>query len=234
MNAWDDPRIQKGFRAQLDQRRARMASGEVPIGWKVGFGAPAALEKLKLSAPLVGFIMQKALLPSGATTSIQGWHKPVGEPEIAVYLGRDLKAGGGRDEARQAIAALGPAVELADMDRSPDDVEAVLTCDIFQRHVVLGPRDGSRAGIRLEGLSGRVTHSGKDIQVPADLESNIGNIVDIVRHVADVLGAFGETLRAGEFIITGSVTPPLFLHASESEVTFLLNPIGDVAISFAL
>jgi 2-keto-4-pentenoate hydratase len=233
MNAWNDPRIQKGFRAQLAQRRARMASGEVAVGWKVGFGTPAALEKLNLSAPLVGFIMQKALLPSGSSASIRGWHKPAAEPEIAVYLGADLEAGRGQDEARHAIAALGPAIELADVDGPTDDVEAVLSCDIFQRHVVLGPRDGTRSGIRLEGLSGRVTRSGKEIQAPADLESNIGKIVDIVRHVADTLGAFGETLRAGEFIITGSLIPPLALDASDGELVFLLDPVGSVAIRFS-
>src|SRR5262249_59649998 len=114
------------------------------------------------------------------------------------------------------IAALGPAIELADIDGPGDDVESILAGDIFQRHVVLGPRDPSRAGIRLDGLRGRVMRSGKDIAVPADLESNVGEIAGIVRHVADTLGAFGEALRSGDVLITGSVTPPLLLERSDS------------------
>ena len=46
----------------------------------------------------------------------------------------------------------------------------VLAGDIFQRHVILGPRDAMRSGARLDGLKGRVTRSGQDVPVPADLE----------------------------------------------------------------
>ena len=45
-NAWDDPRIARGMQKQLGQRRARIAAGEKPIGWKVGLGAKAAMERL--------------------------------------------------------------------------------------------------------------------------------------------------------------------------------------------
>ena len=82
MHAWEDPRVQRGLRAQLADRRARMDAGELPVGWKIGFGAPAAMEKLKTSGPLIGFLMQKALLPSGAVASLKGCSKPVAEPEI--------------------------------------------------------------------------------------------------------------------------------------------------------
>ena len=46
-NAWDDPRIARGMEKQLAQRRARIAAGEKPIGWKVGLGAKAAMERLQ-------------------------------------------------------------------------------------------------------------------------------------------------------------------------------------------
>ena len=62
--------------------------------------------------------------------------------------------------------------------------------------------------------------------MPADLESNIGRIVDIVRHVADVAAALGDGLRAGQFIICGSLTPPMFLEPGERGVDFALAPIG--------
>ena len=45
---WDDPRVARGMKAQLEQRRERIAAGEKALGWKVGFGAPAAMGKLKI------------------------------------------------------------------------------------------------------------------------------------------------------------------------------------------
>ena len=62
------------------------------------------------------------------------------------------------------------------------------------------------SGARLDGLKGRVTRSGTDVPVPADLETNIGEMINIVRHVADVAAAVGGGLRAGQFIICGSLT----------------------------
>lgn len=173
-----DPRIARGMDAQFRNLRARREAGEKQIGWKVGFGAPAAKQRIKIDAPLVGFLMQRAVLPSGATVSLKGWTKPVAEAEIAVHMGKDLPAHSTPDQVKAAIAALGPAIELADMDSPIDDVEGVLSGDIFQRHVIVGPRDDSRAGVRLEGLSVHVNCSGNDIPAPEDLEINIGPIVE--------------------------------------------------------
>lgn len=229
----DDPRIAAGMRAQMELRRTLLDGGAKQIGWKVGLGAPAMQVKCNLTAPIVGFLLDRAELASGATVSLAGWHKPVAEAEIAAYLGRDLAAGAGRDEARAAVVALGPAIELADADGPMDDVRAVLAGDIFQRHVILGARDPARAGVKLDGLAGRVSRSGTDVPVPAELEANIGNIVDIVRHVADVAGAVGGGLRAGQFIICGSLTAPMFLEPGERGIDFALTPIGGVSVRFA-
>ena len=227
-----DPRIGPGMRAQMALRKARLDAGAKQIGWKVGFGAPAAQVNLRLSKPLVGFLLDAALLDSGATVSRAGWQKPAAEAEIAAYIGRDLPAGASRDDARKAIEAIGPAIELADIDCAMDDVQAILSGDIFQRHVILGPRDIMRSGARLDGLKGRVTRSGQDVPVPRDLETNIGDIVNIVRHVADVAAAVDDGLRAGQFIICGSLTAPMFLNAGESGVDFDLQPIGAISVRF--
>src|ERR1041384_6517293 len=116
MNAGDDPRIARGMEKQFAKRKARIAAGEKPLGWKVGLGAPPAMERLKIKAPLVGFMMQSSLVPNAGTVSFAGWTKPVAEPEIAVHLGMDLPGGADRAATIAAVAALGPAIELADLD----------------------------------------------------------------------------------------------------------------------
>lgn len=228
-----DARIGAGMRAQMALRKQRLDEGAKQIGWKVGFGAPAAQVKLRLNRPLVGFLLDRAELASGATVSLSGWTKPAAEAEIAAYIGQDLPAGATRDEARKAIAAIGPAIELADVDLDAEDVAGVLAGDIFQRHVILGPRDIMRSGARLDGLNARVTRSGQDVPAPRDLQTNIGDIVDIVRHVADVAAAVDDGLRAGQVIITGSVTAPMMLEAGEREVEFVLSPIGAISVAFS-
>jgi 2-keto-4-pentenoate hydratase len=228
-----DPRIAEGMRAQMALRQTLLDGGAKQIGWKVGLGAPAMQAKCNLTAPIVGFLLDRAQLSSGAEVSLAGWHKPVGEAEIAAYIGRDLPAGADREDVRRAITALGPAIELADPTTPMDDVQAALAGDIFQRHVILGPRDPMRSGARLDGLKGRVTRSGLDVPVPTDLETNIGELVNIVRHVADIAAAVGGGLRAGHVIICGSLTPPMFLDAGERGIDFELSPIGSVSVRFS-
>jgi 2-keto-4-pentenoate hydratase len=233
MNPWDAPLIKKGMAAQLEKRRARIAAGEKPLGWKVGLGAPATMQKMGLQAPLVGFLMQRALLLSGSTASLAGWTRPVAEPEIAVRMLRDLAGGASADEALAAIKDIFPAIELVDMDpiATPDNLDAVLAGDIYQRHVVLC--GNTRAGGATTGLTSRLFRGGQEASSTTDPEALTGKLPSIVAHVANTLAAFGETLKAGDVIITGSITPPVILEPDETDFGHALDPIGEVSVNFS-
>jgi 2-keto-4-pentenoate hydratase len=233
MNAWDDPRIARGMGTQLAVRRARIAAGEKPIGWKVGLGAPPAMERLKIKAPLVGFMMERSLIPNGSIVSFAGWTQPVAEPEVAVYMGQDLAGGANRDATIAAIAGVGPAIELADLSPPPADVEVALAGNIFHRHVILGACDTARAGAKLDGLTGHVFRRGALAARQDDVQQLIGEMIGIVAHVAGTLEASGEKLRAGDVIITGSIVPPPFIEPDETEFTYALEPIGGLSVRFA-
>lgn len=215
------------MRAQLARRRERLEAGETPLGWKVGFGSPASLERLGLAGPLVGFLVKEACVFSGAQVSVGGWAKAVAEPEVAVHLGAGVPGGSGLEEARRAIAALGPAIELADVSFPADDVERILAANIYHRAVVLGPRSEAGAGGAVAGLIPRVYRDGREWASTTEPEALTGPLVQIVRHIADVLAACGEELRAGEVVIAGSVVPPLDVAAGES-LRFELAPLGAV------
>ena len=228
----EDPRIRRGMKRQLAHRQERLAAGERALGWKVGFGAPAALQKLSIKAPLVGHLFASAVRDSGATVSLAGWCKPVAEPEIAVHVGSDLAAGADRALAAAAIAGISPAIELADLDRPPEDVEQILAGNIYQRAVIVAPCDRSRAGGSVDGLRGRVVRNGRDFAETGDPQALTGDIIDFVRHVAATLEGCGERLRAGQIIITGSIVPPLFVAADE-DILFELDPLGSLSVRFA-
>src|SRR5688572_21614037 len=144
------------MRRQYELRKKKLDTGAKQIGWKVGLGAPAALERCRLTKPVVGFLLDTAQLEPGATISLNGWIKPVAEIEIAATMACDLAANADDATVRAAIGALGPAIELADLDSAMDDVEGLLARDIWQRHVIVGAKDTSRAGAKLEGLTGKL------------------------------------------------------------------------------
>ena len=232
MNMWEDPRIVRGMQAQAAMRQKRLAAGDRLIGWKVGFGAPALLERLRISGPLIGFLTENVRVPSGGSVSFAGWLKPVIEPEVAVYIGRDVPAGADRDTAAAAIAGISPAIEVVDFDEPPDDPERILGHNIYQRHVVLGAPGTARAGSASDGLTCRILRRGAESARTTDPQANTGEWITIVQHVADMLAAFGGGLKAGEFIITGSVVPPLTIERDEDGVTFEADPIGGVSLRF--
>ncbi len=229
----DNPLIKKGLAAQLAKRRELIAAGQKPLGWKVGLGAPAAMQRLGLAAPITGFLMQRALLLSGSTVSFDGWTKPVAEPEVCVRMASDLGGNATADSAAAAVKEILPAIELADFDPPPtvDNLEQVLAGDVYQRHVVLC--GNTRPGASIAGLTSRVARRGVEFASTSDLEALTGKILDVVAHVANVLAANGERLRAGEVIITGSITPPIMVEADEPGLSHALDPIGEVSVNFA-
>jgi 2-keto-4-pentenoate hydratase len=201
--------------AALELRRERLAAGDAPLGWKVGFGTPEAFEKLGTSAPLVGFLLRSALAPSGSAYSLDGFGHPALEPEVAVRMGE-----GG------VPAALGPAFEIADVEPSAD-VERILAGDIFQRCVVLGPMADR---VSLEGASALLAVNGEQTRVE-DPEVLPGAIADLLAHVSELLPQFGERLRPGDIVITGSIVPPLQIGPGD-QVEYELGGVGSVSISF--
>jgi len=231
-NYIDDPRILRGMEKQLKLRQDRLNAGEKSIGWKVGFGAPLSMQKLRLERPLIGFLTDKVLLPSASSVSIAGWTKPAMEPEVAVYMGKDLHAYADLETTRHAIASLGPAIEVADVHFVPEDVEVILADNIFNRHVILGKADSSRAGGQLTGLVGYVSHNGQELPPVTDLQALTGNTIELVQHVANTLSVFGETLQVGDVIITGSIVPPISVVANDS-VSYTLEPIDSQSVIFS-
>jgi 2-keto-4-pentenoate hydratase len=232
MNLWEDPRAQRGMQAQRELRRKRLAAGDKLIGWKVGFAAPAMLELFKVTGPLVGFLTQNVRIQPGGSVSLAGWTKPVAEPEIAVHIGRDVGRGADRATATAAIAGISPAIEIVDLNEPPQDPERILSHNIYQRHVVIGGSGPARPGAGSDGLTCRVIRRGGEIARTSNPQAATGDWIGIVQHVGNMLDAFGERLQAGQFIITGSVVPPLAIEAGEEGIAFEVDPIGGVAVRF--
>ena len=221
--------LTSGLIGQLELRSDLISHGHRPIGWKAGFGAPPWRQRFKTDGPLVGFMTDATLLDDGDDIDISGWARPVAEPEIAAYLGSDLVPGSGHDGTRAAISAIGPAIELADIDPPPESVHEILVGNIFHRGVVLGPSDPRRTGADLTGLEGRVRLDGREQARTDRLEDLTGGVVEVVSHLSDLLAGQGEMIRAGEVIICGSVVPPVDLFPGMT-VEFELHPMEPITL----
>ncbi len=220
--------VAAGMAVQAAERQARIAAGERPIGWKLGFGTPAALAKFALTGPLVGYMMEKSVIASGGEADLTGWVKPVAEPEIAVRIGADVADGAAFTSA--AIEAFAPAIELADLFFPPEDAEKILAHNIYHRSVLTGAFRPAGAGFDWSRLRGTVRRNGEAHASVEDVEANTGRFVEILRICADTLAAGGEQLRKGDVVILGSVVPPIFLAPDDTEVAFEIADAGRVSV----
>jgi 2-keto-4-pentenoate hydratase len=203
--------IETGTEAMLTRRREILAQGAEPLGWKVGFNVPEVQQKLGIDAPLAGFLTTDSLIEDE-------WdeYPVVVESEVAVEIGDDGRS----------IAALLPALELADPPDLDLETEQILAGNIFHRAVAFGPRvETAEPGAARILVNGEEKHS-------IDAERTGANLEAMVEAVAARLEAAGEELRAGERIITGVLAPPH--EAQEGDTVRLeLEALGSVELRFS-
>lgn len=148
-------------------------------------------------------------------------------------MAQDLRGGTSPDAATAAIKEILPAIEIADLDppSTPDNLDVVLEGDIYARNVVLC--GNTRFGGSIAGLTSRAIRRGAEMSSTGDPEALTGRIPELVAHVANMLDAFGERLKAGDIIICGSITPPVMIEPDEVEFGHVLDPIGEVSVRFS-
>jgi 2-keto-4-pentenoate hydratase len=205
--------VERGTAALLTRRREILAQGAEPIGWKVGFNVPEIQEKLGIDRPLAGFLTSDGLLEDGSE-----WDDlpVVVESEVAVELGPDGRS----------IAALLPALELADPPDLDLGLEQILAGNIFHRAVAFGPRVETP-----EPGAGRILVNGEE-QHALSAERTAANLEAMVEAVAGRLADAGEELQPGDRIITGILAPPHTAQPGDS-VRLELETLGAVELHFA-
>jgi 2-keto-4-pentenoate hydratase len=203
--------VERGTAALLTRRRELLAQGAEPIGWKIGFNVRETQERLGIDAPLAGFLTTDSLVEGD-------WdeYPVIVESEVAVEVGPDGRS----------IAALLPALEIADPPDLDLPVEQILAGNIFHRAVAFGPRvETSEPGAARILVNGEEQHT-----VPAERTGE--RLEAMIEAVAGRLAAADEELRPGERIITGIIAPPH--EASPGDTVRLeLESVGSVELRFS-
>lgn len=222
-----DARVLAGLPAQLARRAELLADGASPVGWKVGFNIPAVQEAFGIAVPISGFLTTATLVPAGASHSLAGATQPMAEPEFAIHIGAELAPDCEPAAAANAIAGLGPAIEVADVHPPSTDLTEIVATNVYHRAVLLGE---AVAGGSIEGVRARVTFNGEPFGDVDPLEATL-DPVEAVRLIARTIGAGGERLRPGDVIIAGTLVPPPVVSPGD-ELVLDLGPLGSLSLAF--
>ncbi len=219
--------------AAAQRALAQQMGADPPGGFKIGATARRMQAHIGLSGPMGGFMPDAGLYPSGITLKRADFQNPGVECEIAVRLGRDLPPGPcSPEQARAAVGELFAAIEVVDnrySDLADLGTPTIIADQVFHAAAVLGEPFPGWQELDLPGLAGRMSIDGtvRDEGVGADL---LGDPMRCLAWLAGsaVSAAFGGLL-AGQVVLLGSVTPPVWLaRAAAVEVAF--PPLPEVVL----
>jgi 2-oxopent-4-enoate/cis-2-oxohex-4-enoate hydratase len=225
--------LAEAYQVQDRLRDALVARGESVIGWKAGFTARSAQAMFQVTEPVSGFLLASGVFPSGADVPLARFAAPGIEAEVAFVLGEDL-AGPGITAPRALLATRGalPALELVDFRHAGKPAGTDIVADgVYASGIVLGgaltavgAMDLALEGLVLE-LNGAVAATNTAAEV-------MGSPANALAWIANHLGARGLKLRAGDIVMTGSVSAVLRPKAGDT-VRATFTRLGSVGVRFA-
>jgi 2-keto-4-pentenoate hydratase len=220
--------------AAVQRALAHRAGAPSPGGFKIGATARRMQEYLGLNGPAAGFMAVGDVHRSGASLKFADYLRPGVECELAVRLAHDLPPGPCTPEqAAAAVGELVAAIEIVENrygELTALGTPTLIADQVFHAAAVVG--DAGTQDWRsfdMATLRGRLVVDGhqRDEGVGADL---MGHPMNCLAWLAgsSVAAAF-DGLKAGQVVMLGSVTPPVWLTAPAS-VTVEFAPLPPVAI----
>ncbi len=196
----------------------RVARGERPVGWKVGFTNRTIWDEYDVHAPIWGPIYDSTIEPvhNGlATCRAALFCEPRIEPEIALRLARVPDPQMDDRALLGCVDAIAHGFEIvqslfANWRFAASDTVAGCALHGGYRHGPFVAVDGAQADEWCEKLSQfRITLSCDDVVIDEGGADNIlGGPLHVLRHLAQGLAGnpHGWELRPGDIISTGTVT----------------------------
>src|SRR2546422_454383 len=225
--------LDEAYDVQDRVRQALVARGERVIGWKAGFTSRATQQAFATDRPVCGFLLGSGVYASGAEVPASGFVGLAVEAEVAFVMGRALAGPGVTPpQALLAIEGAVPALELIDFRYAgkPTAIDAVAD-GVLAKAIVLGAplTDVTHLDLALEGLVYEVNGAIVATNTAAEV---LGSPINSLAWIANHLGARGLGLRAGDVVMTGSVSVLLRPKAGDT-VRARFTRLGSVSARFA-
>ncbi len=202
----------EGYRIQ---EKLAEISGQHVSGWKIAATSAAGQAHIAVDGPLAGRLLDKRVLPDNSTIPLHGNLMRVAEAEFAFRLGDDLRRRG-RDysveEVMDAVEGLHVAIEVPDSrfeDYTAVGAPQLIADNACACWFILGaPADpGWR---KLDLAQHKVDGYRNGDRVTTGIGANVlGDPRLALTWIANELNRFGDELRAGQVVTTGTCIAPI-------------------------
>lgn len=230
----EDISIDDAYHISLRMLERRQATGARVIGKKIGVTSKAVQSMLNVHQPDFGYLTDDMVFNSGEVMPIsERLIAPRAEGEIAFILKKDLMGPSVTNaDVLAATECVMPCFEIVDSRIKDwniaiqDTVADNASCGLF----VLGEEAVSPRKVDLVTCGMVVEKNGAIISTGAGAAA-LGSPVNCVAWLANTLGEFGISLKAGEVILSGSLVPLEPVQAGDS-LRVDIGGIGSASVRF--
>ncbi|HMO47756.1 MAG TPA: 2-oxo-3-hexenedioate decarboxylase [Rubrivivax sp.] len=223
---WDD-----AYAIQDEIRRRKEARGQRTVGLKAGLTSFAKMKQMGVDTPVFGFVSDYMARPDGGEIRSSELIHPKVEAEICIVTKAPLRGPG--CHAGDVLAATDfvlPAVEIID-SRYRDfkfDLKSVIADNTSAARFVAGSRMRAVDELDLRTLGVVLEKNGRIVAMAAGA-AVLGHPLTAVAMLANHLGARGQEIAAGTFIMTGGVTEAIAVQAGD-HVAVRFQDLGTVSM----
>jgi len=203
------------------------------IGWKIGWSRQA--EPDEVLDPVVGHVMEDRLFPEDEPLSTQHFvnGSTGAEAEVVFYINKDLPGPMvSAEDVAAAVESVGAAMEFVSGRLTmPHEREHAIADNVYGAGVVLGDERFQLDDVDFAAETGQVEVNGEIIeQGPATSIMGSDPFAALV-WIANELPKWGMQLRAGDFVVTGTVCVPPPVKAGDHARVIFTN-LGTVSVDF--
>jgi 2-keto-4-pentenoate hydratase len=186
----------------------RRGDGAKLIGRKIGCTSQAIQELFGIDTPDFGHIFDDMVVEDGGEIAADALIAPMVEPEVAFLLERELR---GPDVDRAAVleatGTVMPCLEIIDSRIHDWQIEFIDTVadNGSSARCVFGTKATSISRWDLAEIEVTMLHNGQEVAKGTGA-AVLGHPADSVAWLANALAPYGRSLRAGEYVLSGSMT----------------------------
>ncbi|MGD2269992.1 MAG: hypothetical protein PVI06_06285 [Desulfobacterales bacterium] len=211
----------------------RLDAGEKLVGYKIGFCNIPVREKMGWPDSMYGCILDSMVIKADATVPMSELIEPKIECEICFKLSRDLSGQNiSFEDVLAATEGVSASFEICD-SRICDwqcPFPDILADNGFAGRVVLPHVWQPVSGLDLPGETVVLWQNGKKISEGKG-EAAMGHPANSVIWLVNKLAERGKGLKAGQFVMTGTLTPILPIEKGATYVASF-SSLGEIRVTF--
>jgi len=210
--------VEDSYRVQNLWRQRCEAQGRVLGGRKIGLTSKAMQYATGITEPDYGIIFKDMILENGSTVAWNQYSHPRIEVELAFLLKEDVS---GPDatifDVLRATEYVTPALEILD---SRIEMEGRTIVDTISDNAAMGAMVVGGTPVRPDDVDLRwvaaILYKNQTVEETGVAAGVLNHPASGVAWLANKIAAHGDVLKAGEIILAGSFTRPMWVHPGDT------------------